>query len=364
MRIALVVTGGVDQSGRERVIPSLLWLIERLARQHELFVYALRYHERPCSYPLAGATVRDLGRPAGVIRQYAALVAALKHDGPFDVVHGYWALPAGLVGAAAGRRLGIPSVVTCDSGEFTAIPDIDYGLQIRWRQRRAVAAALKLATSITVCSRYMERLARAHGASPIVIPLGVDTNVFRPREHTPDGPPWRLLKVASLNPVKDHRTLIDAFRLVVNHLGDVRLDLAGEDTMMGAVQDAVARRALDGRVVFHGIVANQDVASLYRDAHLFVMSSRHEAAQVVALEAAASCVPIVGTAVGYVADWSPRAARAVPPGNPKALADAIADLLNDSAARRRLASSAHEWAVAHDADWSAAEFTRLYASLV
>jgi glycosyltransferase involved in cell wall biosynthesis len=363
VRIALVVTGGVDQSGREKVIPSLLWLIERLARQHEVFVYVLRYHERPCSYPLLGATVRDLGRPAGVIRQYAALVPALKHDGPFDVVHGYWALPAGLVAAAAGTRLGIPSVVTCDSGEFTGIPEIKYGLQIRWRQRRAVAAALKLTTRITVCTAYMERLARAHGAAPLVIPLGVDTNVFTPPTHLPAGPPWRLLNVASLNPVKDHRTLIEALRTVVDRVGDIHLDLAGEDTMRGSVRDQVARLALANHITFHGVLASDDVAALYRRAHLFVLSSRHEAAGVAALEAAASCVPIVGTSVGYLADWTPGSARAVPTADPRALADAIVGLLNDPAARLRLASSAHEWAVAHDADWSAAEFTRLYASL-
>jgi glycosyltransferase involved in cell wall biosynthesis len=210
----------------------------------------------------------------------------------------------------------------------------------------------------------MERLARAHGASPVVIPLGVNTNIFQPHEPAPDGPPWRLLTVANLNPVKDHRTLIHAFRLVVDRLRDVRLDLAGEDTMRGAIQGLVAQQALDDRVSFHGGVANSNVVALYRNAHLFVSSSRHEAAPIVALEAASSCVPIVGTGVGYVADWSPAAARAVPTANPKALADAIVELLNDPAARRRLATSAHEWAVAHDADWTAAAFTRLYSDLV
>jgi glycosyltransferase involved in cell wall biosynthesis len=184
--------------------------------------------------------------------------------------------------------------------------------------------------------------------------------MFHRPEPRPDGPPWRLLTVANLNPVKDHRTLIQAFRLVVDRLGDVRLDLAGEDTMRGAVQDLVAQQALDDRVAFHGAVANPNLVALYRDAHVFVLSSRHEAAPIVALEAAASCVPIVGTGVGYVADWSPAAARAVPTANPKALADAIVELLNDPAARRRLATSAHEWAVTHDADWTASEFARLY----
>src|SRR5215813_8817052 len=81
MRIAIVVTGGVDRSGRERVIPALISFIERQARRHEVVVYALRYHERPCTYPLVGATVHDLGRPRGLRRQYGALVRALGRDG-------------------------------------------------------------------------------------------------------------------------------------------------------------------------------------------------------------------------------------------------------------------------------------------
>jgi len=65
MRIGLVVTGGVDRSGRERVVPSLLWLIERLARRHEVHVFALHYYRDPCTYPLLGATVHDVGRVDG-----------------------------------------------------------------------------------------------------------------------------------------------------------------------------------------------------------------------------------------------------------------------------------------------------------
>jgi hypothetical protein len=120
MRIALVVAGGVDRSGRDRVTPAILWLIERLASRHHLFVYVLRYHDRPCTYPLLGATIHDLGSPSGLRRQYAALVAALGRDGPFDVIHGYHGLPSGLAAALAARRLGMPSVVTMDSGEFVA----------------------------------------------------------------------------------------------------------------------------------------------------------------------------------------------------------------------------------------------------
>ena len=52
-----------------------------------------------------------------------------------------------------------------------------------------------------------------------------------------------------------------------------------------------------------------------REAHVSVISSRHEAGPVVALEAAAVGVPTVGTAVGHIAEWAPDAALAVPVGD-------------------------------------------------
>ena len=102
MRIGLVVTGGVDRSVRERVMPVLLWLVERLSRQHELHVFALHHEARPATYSLLGATVHDLGRvsaPPGLRRfvQRRRLLRAVNAIGGVDVLHGYWGLP----GAAA-----------------------------------------------------------------------------------------------------------------------------------------------------------------------------------------------------------------------------------------------------------------------
>ncbi len=65
MRIGLVVTGGFDRGGRERVVPTLLWLVERLARRHQVHVFVVDYYREPCDYPLLGATVHDLGRVPG-----------------------------------------------------------------------------------------------------------------------------------------------------------------------------------------------------------------------------------------------------------------------------------------------------------
>jgi glycosyltransferase involved in cell wall biosynthesis len=377
MRLALVVTGGVDRSGRERVIPTLLWLIARLAARHSVVVYVLRYLNRPDTYPLLGATVRDLGSPAGLGAQYRTLVRRVRNDGPFDVLHAYWAMPAGLVTVAAGRRLRIPTVVTLDSGELVALDAIPvghardgqnkpltfaYGLQRTWKDRLGVAATLKLATRTTVCTRFMHRLAETHGADPAIVPLGVDTGRLTPTLK-PLGPPWRLLHVGSLNPVKDQSTLVRAFALLVGRGLDVHLDIVGEDTLDGRVQELAIQVGIAGRVTFHGFLPTATLVGMYGKAHALLLSSRHEAAGVVVLEAAACEVPTVGTKVGYVSDWAPDRAVAVPIGDPQALADAAEQLLLDPERRQTTARRARAWAIAHSADWTAAALERLYAAL-
>lgn len=364
MRIAFVAAGGFDRSGRERVIPSLVWLVERLARRHEVFVYIVRYYDVPTRYELAGATVCDLGRPRTFLQQHSALTRALRSDGPFDIVHGYWPQPAGLLAVSAGLRFGIPRIVTFDSGEFVSLPGIGYGQQASWRGRLGVRLAGRLATRATVCSGFQARLARQHGVEAEVVPFGVDTTLFGVRESPADGSPFRLLHVASLNPVKDQGTLLQAVHLLRSRSLDVRLDLVGEDTMQGRLQARAHELGLDAAVTFHGFRSSDELVALYHRAHLFVLTSLHEAAGVVLLEAACTGLPIVGSAVGYLSDWSPDRAAGVPPGDPGALAAAIEALLRDPKRRHDMALAATAWAREHDANWTANAIEDLYRDVI
>jgi glycosyltransferase involved in cell wall biosynthesis len=117
-------------------------------------------------------------------------------------------------------------------------------------------------------------------------------------------------------------------------------------------------------VAFHRFRPSDALVPMYHASSLFVLSSRHEAAGVVLLEAAACGLPVAGTAVGYLADWTPDRATTVAPGDPLALANAIASLLTDDTRRESTARAASEWARAHDADWTARAFESLYAGLV
>ena len=349
-------------------MPALLWLVERLARRHDVHVFALHYYREPRTYPLLGATIHDLGRvggPPGLrrLRVGARLRRAVQTCGAFDVLHAYWGLPAASA-TAVGRRLGTPVVVTLDSGELVAIDDIGYGLQRRWIDRRAIARALRDAARVTVSSGFMAAMPALDGTRVDVVPIGVDRHWFPPQAARPDGPPWRLIRVGSINRVKDYPTLVHAFARLRARSLDVHLDIVGADTLNGSVQALCRELHIDDRVTFHGFQPTDALAGFYARAHVHVVSSRHEAASVAMLEAASCGVPTVGTAVGYVADWSGDGrAVAVPVGDPDALACAIADLLQDRERRARIAEAARAWTLAHDADWTAAQFERIYAEV-
>jgi len=232
MKIAIVVPGGLHPSGTEQIVPSWLRLFEQLAKTHEIHAFVLKHLSTPQSYSLRGFTVHDLGRPSsalGVARwaQERALLKALDAYRPFDLVHGFFADPSGLLAARAGERLGIPSIVTCDSGEFVALPVIRYGSQRTRRGRRAVLEACALAARVHVCTQFMAALATAHDVKTTIIPLTSvtsETAAARQLSRPAGDASFRLVQVASLSRVKNQRLLLDALAIVRKRI-DARLDL-------------------------------------------------------------------------------------------------------------------------------------------
>ena len=132
MRIALVLPGGVDASGTERVIPAFLWLVERLARQHDVHVFALHQQPEPGSWPLLGACVTNIGTVPGRRRRFLARFAEEHRSRAFDVVHALFG-GAGVYAAIAAWRHGIPMLLHLAGGEPVSDPAFAYGQRCTWR---------------------------------------------------------------------------------------------------------------------------------------------------------------------------------------------------------------------------------------
>jgi glycosyltransferase involved in cell wall biosynthesis len=363
MKIAIVVPGGVDRSGTHRVIPALLWLIERLAVEDEVHVFALQQEKLPARWPLLGAQVHNAGARPRRLRTLGQMLGEHRR-GRFDVVHAFWAGGPGVAAALFSRLTGVPALLTLPGGDLSAMPDIGYGARLTRRGRFWVDLAVRQATRVIVPSEWMRDQAAALGIDATCIRYGVALDHWPVRAPTPRGPaaPLRLVQVANLNRVKDQETLLGALHVLATRGVAFELDLIGLDTLGGAVQRRCRDLGLTDRVRFHGFVEHAAVRPFIERADLMVVSSRHEGVPIAALEAAVAGVPTVGTAVGQIADWAPDAAIAVPIGDAEALADAIERLAGDEDERLRLAANAQAFAIEHDADAFVAEMRSLYSA--
>ena len=364
MRIALVVPGGVDRSGEYRVIPALLALIRRLARENDLHVIALNQEAEPAEWEWGGARIHNVGSRSTRLNALR-LLHALHREAPLDVIQAIWSGVCGFVGVTAGQLLRVPSAVHIAGGELIALSNISYGGRLTRRGRIREALVLRGASAVTAASAPIVSSVEALGFRALRIPLGVDLQTWPARGPVRRRPGERakLLHVASLNGVKDQPTLLRALAEISKAGVEFDLDIVGEDTLHGEIQALAARLGLAERAHFHGFMTQRQLRPLVEKADLMLLTSRHEAGPLAVLEAAVVGVPTVGTSVGHLVEWAPNAAVSVAVGNWEALALAIRRVLGDEDLRLSIAGEAMRRAVSEDADYTAWRFRRLHESL-
>jgi glycosyltransferase involved in cell wall biosynthesis len=128
--------------------------------------------------------------------------------------------------------------------------------------------------------------------------------------------------------------------------GLARLHLVGDERTDPPYAARVRRRLdhgdLAGRVECHGRLGREEVAAMYRDADVFVLSSVREPYGTVYGEAMAAGLPVVGWRAGnlpYLADHG-REGLLVEPGDVAGLAAALRTLAEDGELRARLGAAA------------------------
>ncbi len=228
-------------------------------------------------------------RPFALVCQTLGMLAArrrLRRDGfrP-DVVHAH-VFSAGLPALALARLWRAPLVVTEHYTGFQR------GL-VTGADRLTARVAFNGAALVAPVSRELEGHLReiAPRARYEVLPNTVDTDVFTVADH--DGhSPRRLLNVGTLSEKKGQAYLLEALA----SLDDVHLDVVGD----GELRAALEAEAQGAPVTFHGEVPKEEVARMMSEADLFVLPSTHETFGCVLIEAMASGLPSVATAVGGV----------------------------------------------------------------
>jgi glycosyltransferase involved in cell wall biosynthesis len=337
VRIGLVVPG-FSADASDWCIPALRHLARALAATDDVRVIAVRYPYRAARYRVDDVEVLALGGatrrgPAtlDVWQTTLSAIAAEHRRQPFDVLHAFWATESGLLTALAGRLLGIRSVVSLAGGELVDLSDIGYGDQRLAWERLKVRTGLRLASAVTGGSRYLLTMAQRHVARDKLrwAPLGVPTTMFSPAPRPEPLDAARIVHVGTLTPVKDQATLLRAFAAARARRPDLSLDIAGDGPLRLELSTLAAQLGVAEAVCFRGDVDHAALPEIYRAASVFALSSRHEAQAMVAIEAAACGLAVVGTNVGVVPELTARSLAVAEPGDAAALAQSLLASLDD-----------------------------------
>ena len=352
LRVAIVAPGFAtdrDEPGLGAVVD----LVERLARVHEIHVVALRHPARGPDHPMAGATVHPLGAGsqagvrgrARVLARGVARVRRLQREAPLDLVHALWADEAGAVATLAGRLVRRPVIASFMGGELVRLPALGYGAALGIGGRATVAVTLRGADALTAGSSQLRDAVRRRGPRGAVwrLPLGVDIERFAPGDGavglSAAESNQTVLFAGSLEPVKDPAAAVRVFAAVADERPHARLVVAGDGRLRDAVRDLAASLGVADRVVLRGHVPRSAMADLYRSANVLLVTSRHESQSMVAVEAAACGLPVVGTRVGVLPELG-EGALTVPIGDQAALGGALAAVLDDAERAGRMGHAA------------------------
>lgn len=174
-----------------------------------------------------------------------------------------------------------------------------------------------------------------------VVPYGVPTDRFRPREGVSTDP-GRLLTVSSsqwLRHNKGFGTLLEAFSRMRGERPELELVVVGDADDEGRTQLYAQELNVASHLAFVSGVPTNQLISLYNRASVVIVASLYEGFGLPAAEAMACGTPVVATSAGGLPEVVGEAGVLVPPGNPDRLADAVLGLLDDP---RRRAELAHQ----------------------
>lgn len=264
-------------------------------------------------------------------------IALIKREG-IDVVHTVGSI-ASVMGLILSKLTNKPYISTIQGG-YPKYPDRIINIFGLWLIRRAFSNS-----SLVHCiSTFLEKSCRQLGArKTLVIPNGIHLNrlTFLNKKEIKEklriGEEKIILTAARLIEIKGIKYLIKAFNKVLEDQNNIRLLIIGDGPEKKKLVNLSDQLHLKDRVSFLGHMPQEQVLSYMCASDIFVGPSLVEGLGNVFIEAMACGTPVIGTTVGGIPDIIEDEVNGllVPPGDSKAIANAILKILDDEELRIR-----------------------------
>nr|WP_247743876.1 glycosyltransferase family 4 protein [Shimia sp. R9_3] len=253
----------------------------------------------------------------------AVLAAHLRKKGVRHL-HNHIAKSSCSVAMLTSELSGIPYSFTLHGPDIFFAPD-------HWRLDEKIARADFVACISHFCRSQAMAFSDPKNWSKLhIIHCGVEPARYDGAE-TPMG--TKLLFVGRLAPVKGLPILLRAMEQLVQKEPDVHLTVIGDGPGRKALQSQTDAAGLSDHVSFVGYKSQSEVAEALSAADMLVLPSFAEGVPVVLMEAMAARRPVVATQIAGIPELVTEGVSGllVPPGDPGALAQAIAKLLANPA---------------------------------
>jgi glycosyltransferase involved in cell wall biosynthesis len=244
---------------------------------------------------------------------------AVEQWGEPDILHAHVSLPAGFITAQLGQEFNIPVIVQEHNSGFES------DSRFFWRMGTFIRKmGRQIQGFYAVSPGYAERVEKT-GLLNVsgVLPNPIDTDLFSPVEQINNIGSFRIVTAGNLGWVKGTDMLFEALYQLMDRL-NWRLIVFGCTQKKDKYMRWLNIDEFSERVTLPGKVSQTDLVSVYSNSDLYVVSSRHETANVSMLQAMACGVPVVTTSCGGPETLiDDTVGIAVAPGNPQALAKGI-----------------------------------------
>lgn len=268
------------------------------------------------------------------------------HRGEYDVALDNQSICTGLLEI---ERMGLPVVGII---HHPIRRDLERALEVEpnWGKRLLIRrwygfltmhrkVAPKLRSVITVSEASKVDMGLCLGVDPArvsAIPLGIDQDVFGPRPHI-HRQDNRILTTASADvPIKGLRFLIRAYAILLKTRPDLELVVIGK-LREGPAKVLIEDLGLEDRVQFISDLTREQVVAEYAKATICVTPSLYEGFGLPAAEAMCCGAPVLVTDGGSLPEVVGEAGVVVRRGDPKAMAEGLAGLLDDPVKRAAVA---------------------------
>jgi glycosyltransferase involved in cell wall biosynthesis len=213
-----------------------------------------------------------------------------------------------------------------------------------------------------------ELIARGLNVPVDAVSNGVDTDLFQPRNDHQQliTNQITLLHVGRLGYEKRVDDVVRAFSYLASDHPHVRLLIVGDGPESNALKTLADTLGVADQVQFKGFITHDRLPEIYRQADLFVTASMIETQGLVVLEAMASGLPIVGVAAMALPDLIQHGINGylVKPGNEKALASGMTQLIQSAELRLAMGRESRRLALQHSLPEVAQEYEGQYQQII